>query len=104
MHKRMKLEVGDNQGHIIVDDTTGKIIFVMVQNAIEGKFDYYSFGSYKNNHDGTHEATRWICSNHATQQDEDEAAEELRMRIIMQNGNTGEHYDIYDRTIFSERD
>jgi len=94
----MKLEIGHNQGQVIIDDTTGKILFVMVQNAIEGKFDYHSFASYQNNHDGTHDVTRWInqshCSNHALQQDEDEAAEEMRMRIIMQNGNTGEHYDL----------
>jgi len=92
----MKLEVGNDQGHIIIDDATGKILFVMVQNAVKGKFDYHTFASFKNNHDGTHDATRWICSNHATQQDEDEAEAELRMRIIMQNGNTGEHYDLLD--------
>jgi hypothetical protein len=28
------------------------------------------------------------CSNHARQQDE----EEERMKVILQNGNTGEHY------------
>ena len=91
----MRLEIGNDQGHVVIDDATGKIIFVMVQNAIEGKFDYHSFGDYKNNHDGTHKVTRW-CANHAIQQEEDEAAAEERMLIIMQNGNTGEHYDLLD--------
>ena len=93
----MRLEIGNNQGEVIIDDTTGKIMSVMVRNVVEGKFDYHSFASYKNNHDGTHDATRWICSNHAIQQDEDEAAAEERMLIIMQNGNTGEHYDLLDQ-------
>ena len=92
----MRLEIGNNQGEVIIDDTTGKIMSVMVRNAIEGKFDFHTFASYKNNHDGTHDATRWACSNHAIQQDEDEAAAEERMLIIMQNGNTGEHYDLLD--------
>lgn len=95
----MKLEIGNNQGHVIIDDTTGKIMSILVQNAVEGKFDFQNFASFKNNHDGTHDATRWIehtpCLNHAIQQDEDEEAE-MRMRIIMQNGNTGEHYDIFE--------
>jgi len=93
----MRLEIGNNQGYVIIDDTTGKILFVLVQNIIKNKFDYYSFASYKNNHDGTHDATRWVCSNHAIQQEEDEAAAEERMLIIMQNGNTGEHYDLLDQ-------
>ena len=35
------------------------------------------------------------CSNHAVQQDEDEAEAERRMMIIMRNGNSGEHYPEY---------
>ena len=60
----MRLEIGNNQGEVIVDDTTGKIMSVMVRNVTEGKFDFHTFASYKNNHDGTHDATRWVCSNH----------------------------------------
>lgn len=95
----MKLEIGNNQGHVIVDEATGKIMFIMVQNVVEGKFDFQTFASMKNNHDGTHNAVRWIktspCSNHSLQQDGEEEAEK-RMLIIMQNGNTGEHYDLGD--------
>jgi len=96
----MKLEIGNNQGYIIIDDTTGKILSVMVRNIVEGKFDFQTFSSFSNNKDGTHHAFSGGCSAHAIQQDEDEdedeAAEERRMLIIMQNGNTGEHYDIFE--------
>ena len=92
----MKLEIGDNQGYVTIDDTTGKILNVFVRNAVEGKFDFHTFASFRNNQDGTHDVTRWACSNHAIQQEEDEAAAEERMLIIMQNGNTGEHYDLLD--------
>jgi len=82
----MKLEIGNNQGHVIVDDTTGKIMSVLVKDAIEGKSDFIGVTSYTNNHDGTHTdmrvEPRW---------DEDES--NRRMNIIGQNGNTGEHYD-----------
>jgi hypothetical protein len=35
------------------------------------------------------------CSNHAVQQDEDEKAQDLRWRAIMQNGPEGTHYPEY---------
>ena len=35
------------------------------------------------------------CSNHARDTDEEERKAEQRMRIILQNGNTGEHYPEY---------
>ena len=82
----MKLEIGNNQGHVIVDDTTGKIMSVLVKDAVEGKADALNFTSYTNNHDGTHtdlrSEPRW-----------DEEESNRRMNIIGQNGNTGEHYD-----------
>jgi len=36
------------------------------------------------------------CANHALWQDREEAEAEYRMWVIMRNGNSGEHYDIYD--------
>ena len=90
----MKLEIGNNQGYVIVDDVTGKILSVLVCNVIEGKFDFHTFSSFTNNQDGTHYAFSKGCSSHAIQQEEDEAEAERRMLIIMQNGNTGEHYDL----------
>ena len=92
----MKLEIGNNQGYIIIDDTTEKILSVMVRNIVEGKFDFQTFSSFSNNKDGTHHAFSGGCSAHAIQQEEDEALAEERMLIIMQNGNTGEHYDIFE--------
>ena len=92
----MKLEIGNNQGHVIIDDTTGRIMSVLVRDAVEGKSDFIGTTSYSNNHDGTHTDLRPLpCSNHAQQQEDDEA-EERRMRVIMQNGNTGEHYNLID--------
>ena len=93
----MKLEIGNNQGYVIVDKDTGKIISVFVQNVVEGKSDWHSFASYKNNHDGTYSATRF-CSNHQRDLEWDEQEEELnnRMNIIGQNGNTGEHYELLE--------
>jgi len=91
----MKLDIGDNQGYVIVDDNTGKILSVMVCNIVEGKFDFQTFSSFSNNKDGTHTGIRsTLRSNHAIQQEEDEKAAEERMLIIMQNGNTGEHYEL----------
>ncbi len=43
----MRLEIGKNQGHIIVDDNTGKILSVLVKEAIEDKFDFRAFTSYR---------------------------------------------------------
>ena len=82
----MKLEIGNNQGHVIIDDTTGKIMSVLVKDAIEGKSDARTFTSYSNNHDGTHTDMR-------AEPKWDEEESNRRMNIIGQNGNTGEHYD-----------
>ena len=41
----MKLEVGDNQGYVIVDDNTGEILDVFVQLS-EDKFDNSIISSY----------------------------------------------------------
>lgn len=43
----MKLEIGKNQGYIILDDDTGKIMNVFVQNIVKDKFDFKAFTSFK---------------------------------------------------------
>ena len=82
----MELKIGDNQGHVVIDDTTGKIMLVLVKNAVEGKTDFIATTSFSNNHDGTHTSLRdepkW-----------DEEESNRRMKAIGQNGNTGEHYE-----------
>ncbi len=82
----MELKIGNNQGRIVIDDTTGKIMFVLVKNAVEGKSDCIATTSFTNHHDGTHTSLR-----DAPNWDEEES--NRRMNIIGQNGNTGEHYD-----------
>ena len=94
----MKLEIGNNQGHVIIDDNTGKILTLLVTNVVEGKVDFRTFSSHTNHKDGTHTAIPpSLYVNPTTQQDEDEEAGDMRMRIIMQNGNTGEHYDLINQ-------
>ena len=43
----MILEIGNKQGHVVIDDNTGKIMTVLVKDGIKGKFDFRSFTSYK---------------------------------------------------------
>ena len=43
----MKIEIGKDNGHIILDDNTGKIMTVLVKNMIEGKHDFITTTSYK---------------------------------------------------------
>ena len=82
----MKLEIGNNQGWVILDDNTGRIMSVLVTKGVEGKPDARHFTSFTNHHDGTHTSLR-----DAPNWDEEES--NRRMNIIGQNGNTGEHYD-----------
>ena len=82
----MELKIGDNQGHVVIDDTTGKIMLVLVKNAVEGKSDCIATTSFTNHHDGTHTSLR-------AEPKWDEEESNRRMKIIGQNGNTGEHYD-----------
>jgi hypothetical protein len=56
----MQLLLENNKGHVIVDDSTGKIISVVVHNAIKNKQDFINLASFTNNPDGTHSATRFI--------------------------------------------
>jgi len=42
----MNLEIGKNQGSVIIDDNTGQILSVDVYNAVKGKFDALGIKSY----------------------------------------------------------
>lgn len=46
----MELEIGNKQGHVVIDDNTGKIMTVMVKEGVKDKFDFKGFTSYK--HEG----------------------------------------------------
>ena len=93
----MKISLENDKGYVIVDDLTGKIIYVMVHNIVENKRDFISLASYTNNPDGTQTATRF-CANYERnlEWDWDEEEANKRMDIIGQNGNTGEHYELLD--------
>ena len=43
----MQLEIGNNPGHVIIDDNTGKIMKIIVKDAIKNKFDFIGLTSYK---------------------------------------------------------
>jgi hypothetical protein len=43
----MTLEIGNKQGHVIIDDNTGKIMSIFVKEGVKGKFDFRGFTSYK---------------------------------------------------------
>ena len=93
----MKLNLENDKGYVIVDDSTGRIISVVVHNAVENKRDFINLASFKNNTDGTQTAIRF-CSNHQLDLEWEEQEEELnnRMNVIGQNGNTGEHYELFE--------
>jgi hypothetical protein len=50
----MILEIGDNQGHVVIDNETGTILSVLVLRAVEGKSDGRAFYSYTNHKNGKH--------------------------------------------------
>jgi hypothetical protein len=91
----MKILLENDKGYVIVDDSTGRIISVVVHNVVEGKRDFVNLASFKNNTDGTQTAIRF-CANHQRDLDWDEEETNKRMDIIGQNGNTGEHYELLD--------
>ena len=43
----MEIKIGKDNGHIILDDNTGKIMTVLVKNIVEGKHDFITTTSYK---------------------------------------------------------
>ena len=43
----MEIKIGKDNGHIILDDNTGKIMTVLVKNMVEGKHDFITTTSYK---------------------------------------------------------
>jgi hypothetical protein len=42
----MIIEIGKNNGHIVIDDNTGKIMTVLVKNIIKDKYDFIATTSY----------------------------------------------------------
>jgi len=91
----MKILLENDKGYVIVDDSTSKILSVVVHNVVEDKRDFINLASFTNNSDGTQTATRF-CANHQRDLDWDEEETNKRMDIIGQNGNTGEHYELLD--------
>ena len=91
----MKILLENDKGYVIVDDSTSKILSVVVYNVVEGKRDFVNLASFTNNSDGTQTTTRF-CANHQRDLDWDEEETNKRMDIIGQNGNTGEHYELLD--------
>ena len=53
----MVLEIGKDQGSIIIDNNTGRILSVYVKDAVEGKNDFITLSSYSNE-DGKHYAVK----------------------------------------------
>ena len=49
----MIIEIGKDNGQIILDDNTGKIMTVLVKNVVEGKHDFIATTSYSSK-DGKH--------------------------------------------------
>jgi len=56
----MKLPLENDKGYVLIDDITGKILYVVVHEAIPNKRDFLSIASYQNNPDGTQTATRFV--------------------------------------------
>jgi hypothetical protein len=56
----MKLSIENDKGYVLIDDITGRIIYVVVDGAVHNKRDFLSIASYQNNPDGTQTATRFV--------------------------------------------
>lgn len=47
----MKLEIGKDQGYVIIDDNTGKIMSLLVKDGVKDKFDFRTFTSFNKKED-----------------------------------------------------
>ena len=56
----MKLSIENDKGYVLIDDITGKILYVAVHGVVGNKRDFLSVASYQNNPDGTQTATRFV--------------------------------------------
>jgi hypothetical protein len=56
----MKLSIKNDKGYVLIDDITGRIIYVVVDGAVPNKRDFISLASYQNNPNGTQTATRFV--------------------------------------------
>jgi len=56
----MKLSIENDKGYVLIDDITGRIIYIVVDGAVPNKRDFISIASYQNNPNGTQTATRFI--------------------------------------------
>ena len=56
----MRLPLENDKGYVLIDDITGRIIYVVVDGAVPNKRDFISLASYQNNPDGTQTATRFV--------------------------------------------
>jgi hypothetical protein len=56
----MRLPLENDKGYVLIDDITGKIIYIVVDGAVPNKRDFISLASYQNNSDGTQTATRFV--------------------------------------------
>jgi hypothetical protein len=56
----VKLNLENDKGYVIVDDSTGRIISVVVHNAVENKRDFVNLASFKNHPDGTQTVIRFV--------------------------------------------
>jgi hypothetical protein len=56
----MKLSIENDKGYVLIDDITGRIIYVVVDGAVPNKRDFISLASYQNNSNGTQTATRFV--------------------------------------------
>ena len=52
----MKLDIGKDNGYVIIDDNTGRILSVFVKNVIDKKFDSINLSSYIKEKENKHKS------------------------------------------------